>query len=108
MEKYGGPREDRCGFKILGFPCNQFGRQEPGENPDEILNGLKYVRPGNGFKPVFPLMEKLDVNGAKQHQMYTYLKVKLQLLHLRCLSSRLSMTSLTFIFFFFLLPITIN
>lgn len=87
MEKYGGPREDRCGFKILGFPCNQFGRQEPGENPDEILNGLKYVRPGNGFKPVFPLMEKLDVNGAKQHQMYTYLKVKLQLLHLRCLGS---------------------
>jgi len=38
------------------------------------MNGLKYVRPGGGFVPNFPLTEKLDVNGANQHPMYTYLK----------------------------------
>jgi glutathione peroxidase len=36
--------------------------QEPGDN-DEILNGLKYVRPGNGFVPAFPLTQKVNVNG---------------------------------------------
>uniref|UniRef100_A0A8C1MGQ6 Glutathione peroxidase n=1 Tax=Cyprinus carpio TaxID=7962 RepID=A0A8C1MGQ6_CYPCA len=50
------------GFTILGFPCNQFGMQEPGKN-NEILPALKYVRPGNGFVPNFQLFEKVDVNG---------------------------------------------
>jgi glutathione peroxidase len=50
---YGGK-----GLLIVGFPCNQFGGQEPGAN-DEILNGLKYVRPGNGFVPAFPLTTKV-------------------------------------------------
>ena len=39
-------------FDIAAFPCNQFDLQEPARN-DEILNGLKYVRPGGGFEPNF-------------------------------------------------------
>lgn len=58
---------------ILGFPSNQFGKQEPGEN-SEILSGLKYVRPGGGFVPNFQLFEKGDVNGKKEQKFYTFLK----------------------------------
>lgn len=58
---------------ILGFPCNQFGKQEPGEN-SEILPTLKYVRPGGGFVPNFQLFEKGDVNGDKEQKFYTFLK----------------------------------
>ncbi|XP_037699837.1 epididymal secretory glutathione peroxidase [Choloepus didactylus] len=61
------------GLVILGFPCNQFGKQEPGEN-SEILPGLKYVRPGNGFVPGFQLFEKGDVNGEKEQKVFTFLK----------------------------------
>ncbi|XDA77073.1 hypothetical protein R6Z07F_007219 [Ovis aries] len=61
------------GLVILGFPCNQFGKQEPGEN-SEILATLKYVRPGGGFTPNFQLFEKGDVNGEKEQKFYTFLK----------------------------------
>uniref|UniRef100_A0A673ITL3 Glutathione peroxidase n=1 Tax=Sinocyclocheilus rhinocerous TaxID=307959 RepID=A0A673ITL3_9TELE len=61
------------GFTILGFPCNQFGMQEPGKNY-EILPALKYVRPGNGFVPNFQLFEKVDVNGVNEHALFTILK----------------------------------
>uniref|UniRef100_H3C2F2 Glutathione peroxidase n=1 Tax=Tetraodon nigroviridis TaxID=99883 RepID=H3C2F2_TETNG len=61
------------GFLILGFPSNQFGKQEPGA-PSEILPGLKYVRPGNGFVPNFQLFEKNDVNGENEQGVYTFLK----------------------------------
>jgi glutathione peroxidase len=61
-------------FKVLGVPCNQFGLQEPGENGTEIMNSLKYVRPGGGFEPNFQLTEKIDVNGPDEHPLYTYLK----------------------------------
>lgn len=61
------------GLVILGFPCNQFGKQEPGEN-SEILPSLKYVRPGGGFVPNFQLFEKGDVNGDKEQKFYTFLK----------------------------------
>uniref|UniRef100_A0A673JZ36 Glutathione peroxidase n=1 Tax=Sinocyclocheilus rhinocerous TaxID=307959 RepID=A0A673JZ36_9TELE len=61
------------GFNILGFPCNQFGMQEPGKN-NEILSALKYVRPGNGFVPNFQLFEKVDVNGVNEHALFTFLK----------------------------------
>ncbi|KAG7244418.1 hypothetical protein INR49_031502, partial [Caranx melampygus] len=44
------------GLVILGVPCNQL---ENGNN-DEILRSLKYVRPGNGFEPKFPILEKVD------------------------------------------------
>lgn len=61
-------------FKVLGVPCNQFGLQEPGDNGTEILNSLKYVRPGGGFEPNFELTEKIDVNGPNEHPLYTFLK----------------------------------
>ncbi|KAK2890942.1 hypothetical protein Q8A67_013585 [Cirrhinus molitorella] len=61
------------GFTILGFPCNQFGMQEPGKN-NEILSALKYVRPGNGYVPNFQLFEKVDVNGVNEYALFKYLK----------------------------------
>lgn len=61
------------GLTILGFPTNQFGKQEPGQK-HEILPALKYVRPGNGFVPNFLLFEKLDVNGKNEQPVYTFLK----------------------------------
>uniref|UniRef100_A0AAZ1X3R5 glutathione peroxidase n=1 Tax=Oreochromis aureus TaxID=47969 RepID=A0AAZ1X3R5_OREAU len=63
------------GLTILGFPCNQFGKQEPGQR-HEILPGLKHVRPGNGFIPNFLLFEKGDVNGKNEQEVYTFLKVR--------------------------------
>ncbi|MEE6478418.1 hypothetical protein FKM82_011846 [Ascaphus truei] len=57
----------------MGFPCNQFGQQEPGNN-EEILLGVKYVRPGGGFVPKFQLFEKKDVNGKKEQKLFTFLK----------------------------------
>lgn len=61
------------GLVILGFPCNQFHYQEPGTEA-EILNGVKYVRPGGGFVPNFPIFAKVDVNGDNEVPLYTYLK----------------------------------
>ncbi|ETE68810.1 Glutathione peroxidase 3, partial [Ophiophagus hannah] len=58
---------------ILGFPCNQFGKQEPGQN-SEILQGIKHVRPGGGFVPNFQLFQKGDVNGENEQKIYTFLK----------------------------------
>ena len=64
-----GPR----GLVVLGFPCNQFGHQENAKN-EEILNSLKYVRPGGGFEPNFRLFEKCEVNGAQAHPLFAFLK----------------------------------
>uniref|UniRef100_A0A8C7ZN67 Glutathione peroxidase n=1 Tax=Oryzias sinensis TaxID=183150 RepID=A0A8C7ZN67_9TELE len=61
------------GFTIFGFPCNQFGKQEPGQN-NEILPGLRHVRPGNGFVPNFLLFNKGDVNGKYEQDVFTFLK----------------------------------
>lgn len=61
-------------LRVLGFPCNQFGMQEPGTN-DEILSGLKYVRPGHGFVPKFPIFTKTEVNGENEDPLFTFLKV---------------------------------
>uniref|UniRef100_A0A8C9CT35 Glutathione peroxidase n=1 Tax=Phocoena sinus TaxID=42100 RepID=A0A8C9CT35_PHOSS len=61
------------GVVVLGFPCNQFGKQEPAKN-SEILLGLKYVRPGGGFVPNFQLFEKGDVNGEKEQEIFSFLK----------------------------------
>jgi len=60
---------------IAGFPCTQFGLQEPGRN-DEILNGIQYVRPGNGYKPAenVHIYGKLEVNGKGAHPMFKFLK----------------------------------
>lgn len=65
----------KCRFSVLAFPCNQFMYQEPGANSKEILNGLKCVRPGNGFQPNFPLFQKIKVNGKNEDPIYTFLKV---------------------------------
>ncbi|KAF3838124.1 hypothetical protein F7725_009892 [Dissostichus mawsoni] len=59
------------GLTILGFPCNQFGNQEPGQN-HEILPGLI---PGNGFVPNFLLFEKGDVNGKDEQEVFTFLRL---------------------------------
>ena len=59
---------------VLAFPCNQFGQQEPGGTDEEILNGIRYVRPGNDFQTNITLFRKIDVNGANEHPLYSYLK----------------------------------
>lgn len=74
--KYGGKTLADSPFVVLGFPSNVFNKQEPGANGTEILNGVRYVRPGNNFVPNFQMFEKIDVNGAKEHPLYTYLKAQ--------------------------------
>ncbi len=56
------------GFSILGFPCNQFGGQEPGSNA-EIAEfcSLKY-------DVTFPMFARIDVNGANTHPLFQQLK----------------------------------
>lgn len=44
---------------------------------EEILNSLKYVRPGNGFEPGFTVFQKCEVNGKGIHPVFAYLKDKL-------------------------------
>ncbi|CAG0923018.1 unnamed protein product, partial [Notodromas monacha] len=50
------------------------GKQEPGANATEIYNALEFVRPGNGFVPNFQLFKKIEVNGANEIPLYTFLK----------------------------------
>jgi glutathione peroxidase len=59
---------DAQGFSILGFPCDQFGHQEPGD-ADEIKNfcSLKY-------DVTFPLFAKIEVNGPNADPLYKFLK----------------------------------
>jgi len=61
-------------FVILGFPCNQFNLQEPGVTAAEILNGIRYVRPGGGFEPKMTIFKKTEVNGKNEDEIYTFLK----------------------------------
>ena len=58
------------GFVILGFPCNQFGGQEPGSN-EEIKELCS-----SKFHVTFPLFDKTDVNGANRHPLYVALAGK--------------------------------
>jgi glutathione peroxidase len=58
------------GFSVLGFPCNQFGAQEPGDE-----NEIKSFCDIN-FKIQFPMFSKIDVNGDKEHPLYTWLKTE--------------------------------
>lgn len=67
----------KCYLDIIGFPCNQFGYQEPSEN-FELMSTLKYVRPGYGFEPKFPVTGKLEVNGQSESPIFTFLKVRQQ------------------------------
>ena len=59
-----------AGFEILGFPCNQFRSQEPG-NETEIKAFCE-----TSFGVTFPLFAKLDVNGEHAHPLYRFLKSK--------------------------------
>jgi glutathione peroxidase len=56
------------GFTVLGFPCNQFGAQEPGD-AEEIANFCKLT-----YDVDFPIFAKIDVNGDKAAPIYKYLK----------------------------------
>ncbi|WP_313950980.1 glutathione peroxidase [Accumulibacter sp.] len=56
------------GLEVLGFPCNQFGAQEPG-NADEIASFCQ-----KNYGVTFPMFAKIDVNGDHAHPLYQYLK----------------------------------
>ncbi|MBN2894362.1 MAG: glutathione peroxidase [Campylobacterales bacterium] len=56
------------GFVVLGFPCNQFGSQEPGSE-EEIVQFCRV-----NFGVSFPMFAKIDVNGPNTHPLYQYLK----------------------------------
>jgi glutathione peroxidase len=56
------------GLAVLGFPCNQFGAQEPG-NEEEIQNFCSV-----NYGVDFPLFAKIDVNGENAHPLYRYLE----------------------------------
>ena len=56
------------GFSVLGFPCNQFGAQEPGDEKEiEKFCSLTY-------NVNFPMFAKVEVNGASAHPLYQHLK----------------------------------
>jgi glutathione peroxidase len=55
------------GLAVLGFPCNQFGSQDPGSD-DEIAQFCEL-----NYGVSFPMMSKVDVNGAKAHPLYQWL-----------------------------------
>jgi len=60
LQKKYGPK----GFTVVGFPCNQFGGQEPGSS-EQIAEFCSAT-----YGVTFPMMEKVDVNGAGQHPIY--------------------------------------
>ena len=55
------------GVEVLGFPCNQFGKQEPGD-AEEIKKFCSL-----NYDVTFPLFAKIDVNGPQAHPLYNYL-----------------------------------
>jgi glutathione peroxidase len=63
QQKYGAR-----GFSVLGFPCNQFGRQEPG-SAAEIEQFCS-----SNYAVTFPMFDKIDVNGDHAHPLYQYLR----------------------------------
>ncbi|MDR6548874.1 glutathione peroxidase [Paenibacillus qinlingensis] len=58
------------GFSVLGFPCNQFKDQEPGDDA-QVEQACQI-----NFGVNFPLFSKIEVNGAGTHPLYRYLKSK--------------------------------
>ena len=63
-------RHQADGFVILGFPCNQFGAQEPGDSA-EIAEFCSL-----NYDVSFPLTEKVEVNGANAHPFYDWVKAE--------------------------------
>jgi glutathione peroxidase len=64
LQKTYGPR----GFAVLGFPCDQFGHQEPG-NEAEIASFCT-----TKYDVTFPMFSKIEVNGANAHPLWAWLK----------------------------------
>jgi len=60
------------GLVIIGFPCNQFGKQEPGSS-EEIKDFCKL-----NYNITFPMSTKVDVNGKNAHPLFKYLKSELK------------------------------
>ena len=58
------------GLEVLGFPCNQFGKQEPGSN-EEIQQFCQV-----NYGVTFPMFDKIDVNGPKAAPLFEYLKAQ--------------------------------
>jgi glutathione peroxidase len=56
------------GFSVLGFPCNQFGAQEPGDESDISVFCERQ------YNVTFPMFSKIDVNGSDAHPFYEWLK----------------------------------
>ena len=60
----------RQGFAVLGFPCDQFGHQEPGDE-EEIKNFCSL-----SYDVTFPMYSKIEVNGANAHPLYKWMKTE--------------------------------
>lgn len=60
------------GLVILGFPCNQFGNQEPGDE-NSIAEGCVI-----NYGVTFPMFSKVEVNGKNAHPLFKYLKTELK------------------------------
>lgn len=67
LEKLHEEFADR-GLRVLGFPCNQFSEQEPGDEA-EIANFCRLT-----YDVQFPMFAKIDVNGPNTHPLYKFLK----------------------------------
>jgi len=69
LEKLWKKYQDQ-GLVVLGFPCDQFGHQEPG-NEEEIKNFCSL-----SYDVTFPMYSKVEVNGANAHPLYKWLKAE--------------------------------
>jgi len=67
-ELYKSIRAEHPDFEILGFPCNQFGHQEPGSN-DDIQSFCQL-----NYGVTFPVLGKTEVNGDKANPLYEWMK----------------------------------
>lgn len=63
---------NKNGLEIIGFPCNQFGEQEPGTD-EEIKNFCQI-----NYGVTFPISKKIEVNGENAHPIYKFLKNKIK------------------------------
>jgi glutathione peroxidase len=66
LQREFGPR----GFTVLGFPCNQFGAQEPGDAHEIAAFCQK------NYAITFPLLAKIEVNGPQAHPLFDWLKTQ--------------------------------
>jgi glutathione peroxidase len=62
---------NQSGFEVLAFPCNQFGKQEPGSNA-EIKKKIE-----ERWHASFPIFDKIDVNGKDAHPIFNFLRAQL-------------------------------